>query len=432
LSDSSSEVRLQEFERRWQHDRSPRVFLQFADELRRAGRTTRAIEILTEGLEHHPDSVSGMVALGRTLLEAREPEHARTFLERAVERDPSQYVANRLLVECALRLYDASGARERLEICRLLNDRDPELVSLAEEIDALEGERGEEPRPSLGTEPPTASAGRPIFELPEPDRLPSLELPKSGAPADVAASDRRARPFGYLGEAAEARARILSHFRSEGIFASAPAALSAATEPSSGTVADAEPRAVAEASGATPIVLPDREAAMPATEALIASAEPVAPSEEPAPVETPAEPMFSLQSIGAEVESEHEAPTGDLEAPAEAAQGDGFEELPEVEPRTASSTTGAAAADTATLGNLYLAQGHLDEAERAFRAALDRHSDDAVARRGLEEIERRRAAAVVPTPHVAGGGPTQRKIVLLSDWMNRLRSERLARRVDVS
>lgn len=397
LPDSPAESRLQELERRWHHDRSPRVFLQFADELRRAGRTTRAIEILTEGLELHPDSVSGMVALGRTLLEADEPGHARTFLERAIERDPSQYVASRLLVECFLRLGDGAAARERLEVCRLLNDRDPELDSLAASIEALESGQGAAATGAPDQEPTLA-----IFDLPEPERLPTLELVRGaadGRTARLADATRRAAPFGDLADGADASRRILSHIRAEGIFTYADAPAEAA--PASAPVSEPVPE------------------------------EPDLRPEAPAPVS--AEPMFSLQSIGAEVEREGESPAGAEPGAAAASGDDGLDELPEIEPRTAPSTTDAAAAETATLGNLYLAQGHLDEAERAFRAALDRRSDDPVARRGLEEIERRRAvASVAPFVAVEGGGPTQRRIALLRGWMTRLRTERLARSAGVS
>jgi uncharacterized protein HemY len=65
-----------------------------------------------------------------------------------------------------------------------------------------------------------------------------------------------------------------------------------------------------------------------------------------------------------------------------------------VERPAAGATPEAAGAPgaTSTLGELYLAQGHLDEAERVFGAVLARRPEDAAARAGLAEVARRRRA----------------------------------------
>lgn len=48
---------------------------------------------------------------------------------------------------------------------------------------------------------------------------------------------------------------------------------------------------------------------------------------------------------------------------------------------------------SATLGWLYLEQGHLEDAEEIFRLVLDRQPGDARARDGQREVARRRRAA---------------------------------------
>jgi hypothetical protein len=94
---------------------------------------------------------------------------------------------------------------------------------------------------------------------------------------------------------------------------------------------------------------------------------------------------------------------------------------------------------TATLGELYLRQGHLVEAERIFREVVDREPDNAAARDALAQIQRRRAAGrpLDASQLLAGftaasepnGPPRSRKAYLLQSYLTRLR---LGRRPHVS
>ncbi len=222
MPEPGSQLKLKELEERWQSDRSPRVFLPLADELRRVGRLAEAISVLTAGLEQHADSVSGLVALGRCLLDAGETARAATFLERALERDPTQLVANMLLAECRIRLGDADGARQRLAVSRLLGGRDADLEEMERRIAALAPAAVEAP------------ARAPIFDLAPPAPLADLRLPQPAAGAR-----RAANPFGALLDPVAIRRRIASRLTGEGIFA-----IAAANAPS----APAAPLAAAPAS----------------------------------------------------------------------------------------------------------------------------------------------------------------------------------------
>ena len=56
-------------------------------------------------------------------------------------------------------------------------------------------------------------------------------------------------------------------------------------------------------------------------------------------------------------------------------------------------------AATATLGEIYLRQGHADEAERIFREVLEREPDSGAALAGLERVEEvRRMPQAEPQP----------------------------------
>ena len=87
-------------------------------------------------------------------------------------------------------------------------------------------------------------------------------------------------------------------------------------------------------------------------------------------------------------------------------------------------------AASATLGELYLAQGHLDEAEESFQSVLLARPGDTAALAGLESVRQQRgdeAAAfaedvpAVEEPRVIVGGLTARKAALLKDYLERIR-----------
>ncbi len=82
-----------------------------------------------------------------------------------------------------------------------------------------------------------------------------------------------------------------------------------------------------------------------------------------------------------------------------------------------------------TLANLYLQQGHLDDAERAFREVLDRDSSNSEARVGLGEIQRQRSeeSDVVESHEAAGrsrdgNGTSSRKVEILQAYLRRIRA----------
>ena len=81
--------------------------------------------MLDRGLQEHPGYLSALVAKGRCHLELGEADASRAVLERVVKQDPTQMVANKLLVRAYLDTGDPARARERLDLYSLLNDSDP-------------------------------------------------------------------------------------------------------------------------------------------------------------------------------------------------------------------------------------------------------------------------------------------------------------------
>ena len=91
---------------------------------------------------------------------------------------------------------------------------------------------------------------------------------------------------------------------------------------------------------------------------------------------------------------------------------------------------------TATLGELYLRQGYVREAEEIFKQVLARDAENEAALAGLEAIGRQRAQKLTAAELIAGDetaevrGLTARKIQLLSRYLGKLRGPRS--RADVS
>lgn len=383
MPEPGSQAKLRELEERWRHDHSPRVFLPLADELRRFDRLAEAIDVLAKGLEHHADSVSGLVAIGRCLLDAGDARRAAGYLERAIERDPTQLVANKLLAESRIRLGDAAGARERLEVCRLLGGRDAELEEMARRLG--EPERPPSARGTASAPPAAANLASfetPIFDL-TPSRLPELTLPAPASPR------RASNPFGELFEPAAGRRRIAARLRSDGVFMPVIAANAPAIE------TPAVPSPAAGPLSETPSALPEAEPQL----------------------------FFPRQAIGEAVERDAEGATWSLES------------LPEAGLAPAPVETEAEPSASVTLASLYLEQGHLDEAEAEFRQVLVQRPDDAAALAGLATVVERRTP-VEPPPAVAEGarravlpgGLTQRKVARLQGALEQLRRQREARR----
>ncbi len=433
MSDGAFPDRVTLLRNRWEADPSSRVFLQLAEEYRHQGRVKEALAVLDRGLKEHPGYLAALVAKGRCHLELAEPQPARVVLERVVKQDATQMVAIKLLVRAYLDTGEPDRARERLDIYTLLNDSDPEIEELRRRLRAMEQPPQAPQAEKPGSTPPSDS---PFPEAPSAD-VQSREAPPS-------------LPAGDIFDLGFPSPRVMTSMDPDEPFADLLAPAPAAAVPPAPAAAPSS----APATLATP--------ATPTAAAEIADE----PEEEP-------EPEDILFSGLASRESRHRYLTGlaaeglfllDLtgEAPPGVARmqeplgepilarAAGFEPQPlaaeglaasvslaeepwleEPPPETADLAEDAAEQPappvaaapaalpgepiaTATLGEIYLKQGHLGEAERIFREVLRREPDNSAAQEGL-------ARAAVPQP---GGRPFEakaRKIQVLNSYLQRLR-----------
>jgi len=376
--------RLTQLRARWQGDPSSRVFLQLAEEYRHLGRVQDALQVLETGLKEHPGYLSALVAKGRCLLELGDAGEARGVLERVVQQDATQMVANKLLVRAYLETGEPERAGQRLDLYSLLNDSDPEIAELRQRVVAMsrpprapDGPRPEEPAERSRMDP-TGAPGR---EAPGRGDVPAAEIVPAGQAVPPIAE------VFDLGPAAPART-----------FATGDDVFGLGAPPS------------VHAEAAVHVAVP--------TPALGAHGD--GNGAEPFPDQAP-EHSRSLYLAGFAAERIFWFDEA-AEEPVPAA----------IAPPAAEEPVPAA---TVTLAELYLRQGHTEEAERIFGDIVQREPGNAAAREGLARLtgtgarpvawqERLDAGQLLAGLNDPQASPMARRAYLLQSYLARLRPRR--------
>ncbi len=121
------DYRLESLRYQLQEDPTSRVFFQLGELLRKEGQLEEARQILEAGLEHHPRYVAAWVSLGRAQYDLGACDRAESAFAHALEIDPENQVAARLIGESAIARGDLVRAVKAFKLARALSPRDPEL-----------------------------------------------------------------------------------------------------------------------------------------------------------------------------------------------------------------------------------------------------------------------------------------------------------------
>ena len=171
---------IEKLERRYAENPKGRNFAPLADAYRKAGQLDQAIELCTSGLEHHPDYVSAHIVYGRCLIDKHDDERAGTVFRKVLELDPENVIAFKVLAEIGAR----SGRLDEavLWLTKLLN-ADPMNGDAAEALAVAKGKASQAAKATTPVTPVAAPVAPPVARL-VPD-LPDIVLD----PEPVASSD---------------------------------------------------------------------------------------------------------------------------------------------------------------------------------------------------------------------------------------------------
>jgi tetratricopeptide (TPR) repeat protein len=159
--------KIEELRLRLQVDPKSRLFFPLAEELRKVGELQQADEVLRTGLAHHPTYLSAWVSFGRVLREEQKNANAIDALSRALQLDPGNVVAARLLADCYEAVGEKVEAIKKYKLVHALMPGDQELEAIIERLDR-EINRANAPEP-VAPEPQPEAAEAVAASEPEPE-----------------------------------------------------------------------------------------------------------------------------------------------------------------------------------------------------------------------------------------------------------------------
>jgi len=106
---------IDKLERKYAENPDGRYFVPLANAYRRAGIVSRAISVLDQGIERHPEYLSARIVLGRCLTDQGQVDAARGEFARVLDLDPHNVVALRTLGELAVAAGNVGEARSRYD-----------------------------------------------------------------------------------------------------------------------------------------------------------------------------------------------------------------------------------------------------------------------------------------------------------------------------
>jgi len=377
---------IEKLEKRWLENPKGRNFAPLADAYRKAGEVDRAIDLCKAGLERHPDYVSAHIVYARCLIDQKNDPGASDVFRRVLALDPENVLALKILAEIAER-----GGRfdEAAEWLGRLLAADPMNGDAAEGLaraKAKAAKQAPEPVVRLVPDmaahspppppPPTAQAAAPsplqdllIEHAAEEPTSPTLDV--KGAPADIetfdgtldfnAVAHSAAKADGIeVQEEVELKPQDLvveglAHSQYEsGLFG---------TPPETGGGLEDEPTID------LPLIMPDDVAE---------AAPPVVAEEAPSALAEEAPPFAAAQRAPAASGGASTAPPTPPPAAVALSDDDGAADtaaLSRVEPVL-----------TETMAELYLRQGHQEDALRVYEALLAKRPADRRLRGRVEAL----------------------------------------------
>lgn len=135
MAQAATNPKIEELRFRLKTDPRSRLFYQLAEELRKAGHFDESEQVLRSGLSVYPTYLAAWVSLGRVLREQKNDAGAVEALNRAMQLDPGNVVAARLLADAYRNLGDNVEAIKKYKLVLALMPGDEELKGTIEALD---------------------------------------------------------------------------------------------------------------------------------------------------------------------------------------------------------------------------------------------------------------------------------------------------------
>jgi len=151
---------IEKLEKRWAENPKGRNFAPLADAYRKAGELDRAIELCTAGLKLHPDYVSAHIVFARCLMDQKNDAGASDVFRKVLALDPENVLALKILAELAER-----GGRydEEVDWLTRLLAADPMNGDAAEALTRAKGKAAQGGLKAPATEPIARLVPEPAF-----------------------------------------------------------------------------------------------------------------------------------------------------------------------------------------------------------------------------------------------------------------------------
>ena len=126
---------LEKYLKEYQENPRSRVFAPLAEAYRKSGLIDEAMEICKEGLEYHPNFLSGIVALARCYFDKGLYTAAIKELEKVTSEVPDNYLAQKLLALSYSLVGDRNNALKAFKMVLYMNPRDKDAKIAIVEIE---------------------------------------------------------------------------------------------------------------------------------------------------------------------------------------------------------------------------------------------------------------------------------------------------------
>ena len=138
---------IEKLEARYRENPKGRNFAPLADAYRKAALVDNAIELCQAGLQLHPDYVSGHIVHGRCLVDKKDDPGAESVFRRVLDLDPENILALKVLAEIAERNGRFAAAAEWLNRLLLADPMNGEAAEGLSRVRGKAAARATEPTP---------------------------------------------------------------------------------------------------------------------------------------------------------------------------------------------------------------------------------------------------------------------------------------------